>query len=127
MAVAPDLSARPCRPARALGDRPPGGVTGNIANASTAGYTARTRAVFRHARQRRPPAPCDGRNLSRPHLGDAAIRAGGRVWEVHDTGKPVALDEELMSADETNRSFALDTSIVRAFQRMLLSSVRSDA
>ena len=32
-----------------------------------------------------------------------------------------------MRADETSRGFSLDTSIVRAFQRMLLASVRSGA
>ena len=32
---------------------------------------------------------------------------------------------ELVKADEINRSYALDMSIVRAFHRMLLASVRT--
>ena len=52
-------------------------------------------------------------------------RAGN--WQVKETGKPVALDQQLMLADETNRAFALDNAIVRAFQRMLLASVRVGA
>ena len=30
-----------------------------------------------------------------------------------------------MLADETNRAFSLDTSIVKAFHRMLMTAVRS--
>ena len=42
-----------------------------------------------------------------------------------DTGKPVAIDQQLMLSDETNRAFSLDTGIVKAFHRMLLTAVRS--
>ena len=46
-------------------------------------------------------------------------------WEVKETGGPVKLESELVAADETNRAYALDTTITRAFNRMLLASVRS--
>ena len=44
---------------------------------------------------------------------------------VKDTGKPVALDQQLMLADDTNRAFSLDNAIVRAFHRMMMTAVRS--
>lgn len=103
-------------------------VTGNIANASTAGYTAHDIAPFSAVLDGQMTGSLTMAETNPGHISATGDSSGGnRVWEATDTGKPVALDEELMRADQTSRGFALDTSIVRAFQRMLLSSVRSGA
>ena len=101
-------------------------VTGNIANANTAGYQAVDiepfSAVLNATGGTAMATTAPG------HIGDAANPdTGDRVdgYGVTPTGGPVALDMELVKADEINRSYALDMSIVRAFHRMLLASVRT--
>ena len=100
-------------------------ITGNIANASTKGYAAQDIVPFSAVLD-------DSAGLSMATTAPGHIDVSGAAgdhdaatWDVKETGGPVALDTELMKADDTNRTFALDTSIVRAFHRMLLASVRS--
>jgi flagellar basal-body rod protein FlgB len=99
-------------------------ITGNIANANTGGYTALDVDPF--------AASLDAAGslklaVTAPgHLGGEAD-AGAAALAVKDSGAPVALDRELVKADETDRSFSLDTTIMRAFQRMMLAAVRSGA
>ncbi len=101
-------------------------LTGNIANANTAGYTAKDIAPFSAVLDSAATGSVAMAETNPRHISTTGDSSGGeRVWEATDTGKPVALDNELMRADETSRAFSLDTSVVRAFQRMLLASVRS--
>ena len=100
-------------------------ITGNIANANTSGYTAVEVAPFAQAladAQRSAMARTQTGHLG---IGGTAGASAGADWEVTETGAPVALDMELMKADQTNRAFALDTAILGAFHRMLMASVRS--
>ena len=53
-------------------------------------------------------------------IGAAIPANGAATFDVQDTGQNVALDRELMKADDTNRAFSLDMSIMRTFHRMLL-------
>jgi flagellar basal-body rod protein FlgB len=99
-------------------------VTGNIANANTPGYGALDVEPF--------SAVFDDTALTmaRTAPDHFAVDGGGPTgghWDIKDTGIGVALDQELMKADEVNRAFALDTSIMRSFHRMLMASVRSGA
>jgi flagellar basal-body rod protein FlgB len=96
-------------------------VTGNIANANTVGYTALDVAPF-SAVLDAASAPEMART-SPQHLGAAGTT--GESFAVSDSGNAVSLDRELVKADEVNRAYALDTSIMRAFQRMMVMSVRS--
>ena len=100
-------------------------LTSNIANANTTGYTAADIQPF--------SAVLDDTSqvtLARTEPGHLSASGDGsdpavRDWQPKDTGQPVALDQQLMMADETNRAFSLDTGIVKAFHRMLLTAVRS--
>jgi flagellar basal-body rod protein FlgB len=101
-------------------------ITGNIANANTTGYTALDVEPF--------SAVLDGAGslqlaVTAPgHLGATGGPAGEEGGlAVQDSGAPVSLDQELVKADETDRGFSLDTTIMRAFQRMMLAAVRSGA
>ncbi len=100
-------------------------LTSNIANANTQGYTAVDiepfSAVLDDTSQVTLARTEPGHLSASGETGDAA----GRDWQAKDTGAPVELDRQLLLSDETNRAFSLDTSIVRAFHRMLLSAVRS--
>jgi flagellar basal-body rod protein FlgB len=101
-------------------------ITGNIANANTGGYTALDIEPFSAALD-------DASGLSMASTRPGHIDASGRTAEdsanfaVKDSGAPVTVDQQLMKADETNRAFSLDTAIMRAFHRMLLTSLRSGA
>jgi flagellar basal-body rod protein FlgB len=101
-------------------------ITGNIANANTANFMAQDIAPFSASLQQEGAA-----SLARTQLGhlDASgtSAADGGGYSTIDTGAPVALDRELVKADDVNRTFALDTTIMRAFQRMMLLAVRSGA
>jgi len=103
-------------------------ITGNIANVNTPGYRARDVAPFAEV--------LDKTQLTMAKTGPAHIDIEGAdvgsvkvdiadSWAVSHSGNSVSLDQELVMADETNRAFSLDTSIVRSFHRMLLLSVRS--
>lgn len=101
-------------------------ITGNIANANTGGYSAQDIEPFSAVMDR-----SSGIDMATTAAGDISevgnnVTAGGsKTWKVSDTGAPVALDQELVKADDVNRSFSLDTSIVRAFHRMILESVKA--
>ncbi|SDR61195.1 flagellar basal-body rod protein FlgB [Rhizobiales bacterium GAS191] len=45
-------------------------------------------------------------------------------WEVTRSGNSVSLEQEMMKAGDVNRSFSLNTSIVKAFNAMLTQSVK---
>ena len=99
-------------------------LTSNIANANTQGYSAVDIQPFSAVLDETA-----GVTMARTEPGHlSASGAAGdpavRDWQPKVTGKPVALDQQLMLADETNRAFSLDTSIVKAFHHMLLTAVR---
>ena len=100
-------------------------VTGNIANANTAGYQAADIQPFSAVLN-----STEGLTMAKTspaHFGDGSTIDGEGVdgYGVVATGNPVALDKELVKANDINRSYALDMSIIRSFHRMLLASVRS--
>jgi flagellar basal-body rod protein FlgB len=96
-------------------------ITGNIANANTPGYVAHDVEPF-------SAILADTAGVTMAGTSPQDLSVGGdsaRTWQVKETGTPVELDQQLMLADDTNRGFALDNAIVRAFHRMLMASVRT--
>ena len=47
-----------------------------------------------------------------------------RAWEIIHSGNSVSLEQEMIKAGEVNRAYALNTSVVKAFHRMLLASAK---
>ena len=45
-------------------------------------------------------------------------------WEITHSGNNVSLEQELLKAGEVNRAFRLNTSLAKAFHRMILTSAR---
>lgn len=102
-------------------------IAGNIANVNTPDFRARDVETFNQV-------------LDQTHLGMAATNAAhlevgatgieavtirnGDVTDKNHSGNTVNLEEELMKSGEINREFSLNTSIVKAFHRMMLSSVK---
>lgn len=102
-------------------------IAENISNANTPGYKAGDVAPFE--------AIYDSAGLSivtsNPrHLElEAAEPASFAVkdsstWEIHHSGNSVSLEQELMKANEVNGDFSLNRGISKAFNRMLLASLK---
>lgn len=103
-------------------------VTGNVANANTAGYHAADIEPFSDVMNETSLTMASTRPGHLTNM-DAAAQSEevGTIdnWEVKQTAEPVSLDKELVKADEVNRAYSLDATVVRAFNRMVLASVRS--
>ena len=103
-------------------------LAGNIANADTPGFQPQDVEPFVEALDNSRLAMA---TTSPRHLGiggtapDTASMTDGESWEVKASGNAVTLEAELLKAGEVNRAFSLNTAIVKAFHRMLMTTVKS--
>jgi flagellar basal-body rod protein FlgB len=102
-------------------------IAGNIANANTPGYKALDVAPFEKTLE----ATRLAMTATQPaHMVDSASRTAetdvrkAEPWEITHSGNSVSLEQELINAGEVNRAYRLNTSIAKAFHRMLLASVK---
>jgi flagellar basal-body rod protein FlgB len=100
-------------------------IAENIANANTLGFRAQDVMPFESVLQSTSLAMS---RTQAQHLdygptptAVAELRAD-EPWEMLVSGNTVSLDKEMIKAGEVNRSFALNTSVIKAFHRMLLAS-----
>jgi flagellar basal-body rod protein FlgB len=102
-------------------------TAGNIANADTPGYRARSVSAF-SAYLEGPPlalAATSAAHISLlPQESRQADLGAGPSWASSHSGNNVSLEVELMTASSTNRMMNTDAAIVRSFHRMFLSSVK---
>lgn len=98
-------------------------VAGNIANANTPSATSRDVQSFSSVMNETALRMA---STSPAHF-EASKSANAQTWEVHDTGRSIALDREMIKAGEVNRAYTLDTTVMRSFHRMVMSSLRSGA
>lgn len=103
-------------------------IAGNIANANTPGYRAVDAEPF--------SAVLDKTHLTLARTASSHLDVTGAGvpvtkmnakdgWDTSTSGNTVSLEQEMLKADDVNRAFSLNTSIVRAFHRMVLASVKS--
>ena len=75
-------------------------------------------------------APGDGGDAAGAHAAGPPDAPGDRAcaseepWEITHSGNSVSLEQELIKAGEVNRAYRLNTSVVKAFHRMLLASAK---
>lgn len=103
-------------------------ITGNIANANTPGFKSMDVEPFSSVLDKTHLAMArttDG-HVDVPLTGARSTKTQGTSdsWEVSASGNSVNLDQEMLKAADVNRTFTLNTNIVRAFNRMILASVR---
>lgn len=55
---------------------------------------------------------------------EGVARTGQREWTVETSDKDVTIEEEMLKGGEIARSYSLNTSIVKAFHRMMLNAVK---
>ncbi len=102
-------------------------VAGNIANANTPGFRAQDVQPFESAMEQARlsmAATRPGHLSAGPSSAPGAELRREDPWETTHSGNNVSLEQELLKAGEVNRSYRLNTSIVRAFSRMIMASSR---
>ncbi len=102
-------------------------VAANVAHADTPGFKAKDVVPFEKILDRTQmtmTATHAGHMHSNGNPATEVIIKHDRAWEISHSQNSVRLEQELMKAGEINRDMALNTSITRAFHRMLMSSLR---
>ncbi len=102
-------------------------IAGNIANANTPGFRAQDVQPFEMAVEEARLAMAatrPGHLDSGPALAPSTELRREAQWETSLSGNNVTLEQELLKAGEVNRAFRLNTSIAKAFHRMILTSSR---
>ena len=103
-------------------------ISGNIANANTPGYRAKDVEPFVDVLDKTKLAMA---STSSGHIGFDASRPEGMkvkkadTWDTVYSRNSVSLEQEMIKAGEVDRQHTLNTNIVKAFHRMLMSSVRT--
>jgi flagellar basal-body rod protein FlgB len=102
-------------------------VAENVSNANTPGFKAAEVApfeeVFNDASMRMAATNPGHLGLDRMAPDAVAINDAG-PWEVTHSGNSVSLEKEMIKAGEVRRTYSLNTSIVRAFNQMLMASLK---
>jgi flagellar basal-body rod protein FlgB len=103
-------------------------IAGNIANANTPGYKALDVEAFEAAMEQTRLAMTSTRPAHMTTAADTTPATDIRKeepWEITHSGNSVTLEQELIKAGDVNRAFRLNTSVLKAFHRMLLASTKA--
>ena len=103
-------------------------IAGNVANANTPGYKALDVEPFQMAVEQARLAMAA---TSPAHMTSADTSAPAtdvrkeEPWDVTYSGNSVSLEQEMIKAGDVNRAYRLNTSVIKAFHRMLLASSKA--
>ncbi len=103
-------------------------IAANVSNASTPGYKSEVVQPFSEVmdKTRLQLASTNASHLELdPIQAQEASIKEETPWEVTDSGNSVSLEQEMIKANDVNRSYSLNTNLVKAFHGMLMASVRS--
>jgi flagellar basal-body rod protein FlgB len=102
-------------------------IAGNVANANTPGYKAVDVEPFEATLANTQLAMA----VTNPeHMTDATGGAPPAEirqrdpWNLLYSGNDVSLEQEMMKANEVNRAHSLNTSIIKTFNRLLISGAK---
>jgi len=103
-------------------------VAGNVANINTPAYKALDlqpfEAMLESARLKLAVSE-QGHMAPDPASTAAMSNAEGDLgWEVFHSGSNVIIEQELLKAGAISSAYTLNTNVVKAFHRMLLSSTK---
>ena len=102
-------------------------VAENVANVDTPGFKSRDIKSFSDVLEttRLEMAGTDRLHLAGGSGAPAEFEEHrGDRWDVTHSGNTVSLEQEMLKAGEVARDYQLNTSITKAFHRMLLSTLR---
>ena len=102
-------------------------VAANVAHADTPGFKAKDVVPFQSVLERTQMTMA---STQRGHIHPAGnpqpdvVVKRDRAWEMSHSQNSVRIEQELLKAGEVNRDLALNTTVIRTFHRMLMSSLR---
>jgi flagellar basal-body rod protein FlgB len=102
-------------------------IARNVANANTPAFRPSDLPSFASVLDR---TRLDVAKTDKAHLPISPVEArpararAADGWETTISGNAVSLEQEMAKVGEINRGYALNSGIAKAFQRMLLSSVK---
>ena len=102
-------------------------IGSNIANANTTGFRAQDVQPFEMAVEQARlalAATQPGHLAAGPKEAPTIELRREEPWEVTHSGNNVSLEQELLKAGEVNRAFRLNTSVAKAFHRMIMTSAK---
>ncbi|RCS23969.1 flagellar basal body rod protein FlgB [Phyllobacterium salinisoli] len=102
-------------------------ISSNVANANTPGFKARDVDPFSDVLEKTQlsMAATDPHHLEVNATGISAVQMRqDNIIETTHSGNTVSLEQEMIKAGEVSRDFSLNTSIVKAFHRMMLTAVK---
>ena len=102
-------------------------IAGNVANANTPSYQAKDVTPFGDYVNKTQLALAASNPRHVAALGvdiAGAARRASSGWGLSPSASAVSLEKEMIAAGEVSRDFALNTSVVKSFHRMLMSCVR---
>ncbi len=102
-------------------------VAQNIANANTPGFQAMDVTPFSKALDATTlqMSSSNERHLSATGNGETTVaQKPGETWETTHSGNSVSLEMEMIKAGDVRTSYSLNTSIMKAFHGMWLSSLK---
>lgn len=105
-------------------------VSQNLANVNTPGFRAQDVRPFQDVLQR---VQADLATTHAGHIAASPLGSSTAALKQDDgtdvtvSGNSVNLEQELLKAGEINRSYAMNSGVVKAFHRMLLASVKGGA
>ena len=104
-------------------------IASNIANANTPRYHAVDLKPFQEILRQ---TTLDMAATTRGHMKPedpatvaAAERRPGSTWDITHSGNSVSMEKELMKVSEVSGAYSLNTSIIKAFHRMMVTSSRA--
>jgi len=102
-------------------------VAGNIANVNTPGYKAKDIESFDAVMQNSlPMASTNAGHITPTGNGEAAIQEiRPDKHQLQASGNDVNLESEFLKTGEIMRSYSMNTQILKAFSRMLLSATKA--
>lgn len=105
-------------------------VAENIANANTPGYKALEIAPFGEVYDAASlqMAATNPEHLSPDPFDLASVsEKDAAPWEVTYSGNSVSLEQEMLNANEVNRSYSLNMAITKAFNQMMSMSLKGSS
>jgi flagellar basal-body rod protein FlgB len=103
-------------------------IAGNIANVNTPGFKALDLAPFSDTlEQTRLTMTASRPGHMTPSNETAAAGVNvqdGEAWDTVHSGNTVSVEQELLKASATKGAFSLNTSLMRAFDRMFMSAAK---
>lgn len=102
-------------------------IAGNVANVNTTGYKAVDVEPFEMAMaEARLAMKATNPAHMVPATADVPpVRVqDDHTWDTKHSGNSVSLEQELIKAGDVNRAYRLNTSVAKAFHRMILASAK---